>query len=177
MLQRTPANQKNGLRHMIQTFDPEVPAYFFWLAMLALLFFQQGVFHVRASLNDEDGATASCAARYNYQKPGTDHDALKFLDGQTVLLGPLENGGTAHESVGDCSLCKRFAHPVFVSHVAVRAGHFNIRMPSFDERAYVCRDPGQDRFLRDRAQDVQGLIPVALQLFRNRSVHLDLLPA
>jgi hypothetical protein len=47
MLQRTPANQKNGLRHMIQTFDPEVPGYVFWLAMLALLFFQQGVFHVR----------------------------------------------------------------------------------------------------------------------------------
>ena len=47
MLQRTPANQKNVLRHMIQSFDPEVPAYFFWLAMLALLFFQQGVFHVR----------------------------------------------------------------------------------------------------------------------------------
>ena len=94
---------------------------------------------------------------------------------RTSALGPLENGATAHEFVGDCSLCKRFAHPVFVSHVAVRAGHFNIRMPSFAERAYVCRDPGQDRVLRDRTQDVQGMIPVALQLFRNRSVHLDLL--
>jgi hypothetical protein len=47
MLQRTPANQEKGLRHIIRTFDPEVPGYVFWLAMLALLFFQQGVFHVR----------------------------------------------------------------------------------------------------------------------------------
>jgi hypothetical protein len=75
-------------------------------------------------------------------------------------LGPLENGATAHEFVGGGRLRKRFAHPVFVGHVAVRAGHLNIRMPSFAERAYVCRDPGQDRILRDRTQDVQGMTPV-----------------
>jgi hypothetical protein len=90
-------------------------------------------------------------------------------------LGPLENSATAHEFVGGGRLRKRFAHPVFVGHVAVRAGHLNIRMPSFAERAYVCRDPGQDRILRDRTQDVQGMTPVTLQLLRNRSVHLDLL--
>ena len=47
MLQRTPANQKNGLRHIIQTFDPEVPGYVFWLIMLVLIGFHQGVLHVR----------------------------------------------------------------------------------------------------------------------------------
>jgi hypothetical protein len=47
MLQRTPANQENRLRHLVQTFDPDVPGYVFWLAMLALIFFHQGVLHVR----------------------------------------------------------------------------------------------------------------------------------
>jgi hypothetical protein len=49
MLQRTPgpARQEPALRHFIRTFDPDVPGYVFWLVMLALVAFHQGVLHVR----------------------------------------------------------------------------------------------------------------------------------
>jgi hypothetical protein len=49
MLQKTPgpAHQESGLRHFIRTFDPDVPGYVFWLAMLAIIAFELGVLHVR----------------------------------------------------------------------------------------------------------------------------------
>jgi hypothetical protein len=53
MLQKTPAEQENGLkqesglRRIIQTFDPEVPGYVFWLVMLMIITFHQLVLHVR----------------------------------------------------------------------------------------------------------------------------------
>jgi hypothetical protein len=49
MLERTPgeARQESGLKNFIRTFDPDVPGYVFWLTMLALIVFHQGVLHVR----------------------------------------------------------------------------------------------------------------------------------
>jgi hypothetical protein len=47
VLQRTSANQENRLTHIIQTFDPDVPGYVFWLIMLAVLTIHQGVLHIR----------------------------------------------------------------------------------------------------------------------------------
>jgi len=53
MLQKTPAEQanrleqENGLRNFIETFDPDVPGYAFWTAMLMLIAFQLLVLHVR----------------------------------------------------------------------------------------------------------------------------------
>jgi hypothetical protein len=37
MLQKTPAEQENGLSSIIRTFDPDVPGYVFWLVMLMLI--------------------------------------------------------------------------------------------------------------------------------------------
>jgi hypothetical protein len=53
MLQKTPAHQKapaereNRLRSIVQTFDPDVPGYVFWLVMLMIVGFHQLVLHVR----------------------------------------------------------------------------------------------------------------------------------
>ena len=53
MLQKTPTEQvnrlkqANGLVRIIQTFDPDVPGYAFWTAMLMLIAFHQPVLHVR----------------------------------------------------------------------------------------------------------------------------------
>jgi hypothetical protein len=53
MLQKTPAEQGNGLkqesglRRIIQTFDPDVPGYVFWLVMLIIIAVHQLVLHVR----------------------------------------------------------------------------------------------------------------------------------
>jgi hypothetical protein len=53
MLQKTPAEQtnrlkqENGLGRIIRTFDPDVPGYLFWTAMLMLIAFHQLVLHVR----------------------------------------------------------------------------------------------------------------------------------
>jgi hypothetical protein len=47
MLQKTPAEQENRLRSIIQTFDPDVPGYVFWLVMLMIIAFHQLVLHVR----------------------------------------------------------------------------------------------------------------------------------
>lgn len=53
MPQKTPVEQanrlkqENGLRRIIQTFDPDVPGYVFWTAMLMLITFHQLVLHVR----------------------------------------------------------------------------------------------------------------------------------
>jgi hypothetical protein len=47
MLQKTPAEQENGLSSIIRTFDPDVPSYVFWLVMLMLITFHQLVLHVR----------------------------------------------------------------------------------------------------------------------------------
>ena len=53
MLQKTPAEQvnrlkqENGLRNFIQTFDPDVPGYVFWTAMLMLIAFHQLLLQVR----------------------------------------------------------------------------------------------------------------------------------
>ena len=48
MLQKTPAEQENGLSSIIRTFDPDVPGYVFWLVMLMLLSFDQVVLRVRS---------------------------------------------------------------------------------------------------------------------------------
>ena len=37
MLQKTPAEQENGLSSIIRTFDPDVPGCVFWLVMLMLI--------------------------------------------------------------------------------------------------------------------------------------------
>jgi hypothetical protein len=49
MLEKTPgeARQESGLGKLIRTFDPDVPGYVFWLIMLVLIGFHQGVLHVR----------------------------------------------------------------------------------------------------------------------------------
>ena len=47
MLQKTPAEPEHGLSSILRTFDPDVPGYVFWLTMLALIGFHQGVLHVR----------------------------------------------------------------------------------------------------------------------------------
>jgi hypothetical protein len=49
MLEKTPgkARQESDLGSFIRTFDPDVPGFVFWLAMLALIAFELGVLHVR----------------------------------------------------------------------------------------------------------------------------------
>lgn len=51
MLQKTTPEkgppQESGLSRFIRTFDPDVPGYVFWLIMLVLIGFHQGVLHVR----------------------------------------------------------------------------------------------------------------------------------